>query len=65
MSTTLGGVDGVGVGVYRLGVGSSPLHGDFYAHAPMLTALLSGEVNDFGVDQLSLLGFVQEVHVVA
>ena len=65
MSTTLGGVDGVGVGVYRLGVGGGPLHGDFYTHAPVLAALLSGEVNDFGVDQLSLLGFVQEVHVVA
>ena len=66
MGAALGGVDRVGVGVDRLGVGAGPLHGDLQADGVVLAqGLLGLEVDDLGVDELGLLGLVEEGDVVA
>ena len=62
MHTTLGGIDRVRVCVDRFGVGAGPLHRDFDRHGAF--SVLIFKVNDFAVDDFSLLRFVNEVDVV-
>src|SRR5699024_12573413 len=62
VGAALMGVDGVRIGVHGLGVGGSPLHGDFQADAA--GGVLGLEGDDLVVDQLDLLGGVQVLDVV-
>src|SRR5699024_9820843 len=57
VGTTLVGVDGVGIGVYRFGVCGGPLHGHFNGHAKIGVFLLEG--NDVVVDNFGALGFIE------
>src|SRR5699024_9075185 len=62
VGTTLVGVDRVGVGVYRFGVGGGPLHGHFNRHAQLGVFAFKGD--DIVVDQFGALGFIQVGDVV-
>ena len=60
MGAALVGVDGVGEGVHRAGVGGVPLHRDLQAHA--LVFVMRFDVDDAGVD--GVLRLRQVAHVV-
>ncbi len=62
MSSSLVGVDGVGIGVDALGIRCGPLHGNFESNGALSVLGLKGD--DVRVDNLGLLGVIEIFDVI-